>query len=84
MGRIGAAPLQPLRDLLKLLRKRPVLAENASWISRAAPYVAAGSALAAIALVPSFARGMALAPLSDLLVCGAARARPRRAGFGGA
>ena len=68
LGRRGASPLQPLRDLEKLLRKTPVLAENASWISRAAPYVAAGAALAALAVVPGFARGMALAPLGDLLV----------------
>lgn len=67
-GRVGASPLQPWRDTLKLLRKRPVLAENASAISRGAPYVAAGAALAALALVPSFARGMAFAPLGDLLV----------------
>lgn len=68
MGRRGAHPLQPLRDLLKLLRKKPVLAENASAVSLAAPYLAAGAAMAAAALVPSFARGMALAPLSDLIV----------------
>ena len=68
MGRVGAHPLQPLRDFLKLLRKQPALAENASWISRAAPYAAAGTALAALALVPSFARGMALMPLSDLVL----------------
>jgi formate hydrogenlyase subunit 4 len=70
MGRIGAHPLQPWRDILKLLRKRPVLAENASWISRAAPYLSAGAAVAALALVPSFARGMAFAPLSDLVLIG--------------
>ena len=68
MGRRGAHPLQPLRDLLKLLRKKPVLAENASAVSRAAPYLAVGAAVAAAALVPSFARGMALAPLSDLIL----------------
>jgi formate hydrogenlyase subunit 4 len=68
MGRVGAHPLQPLRDLVKLLRKRPVLAENASWISRAAPYLCAGAAVAALALIPSFARGMAFAPLGDLLL----------------
>ncbi len=67
-GRRGANPLQPWRDILKLLRKRPVLAENASWISRGAPYVAAGAAVAALALVPSFARGMAFAPLGDLVL----------------
>ncbi len=68
MGRVGAPPWQPWVDLLKLLRKRPVLAENASWISRAAPYLGAAAALAALALVPSFARGMVLAPLGDLVL----------------
>ncbi len=68
MGRVGAHPLQPLRDLVKLLRKRPVLAENASWISRVAPYLGAAAALAALALVPSFSRGMLFAPLGDLIL----------------
>jgi len=68
MGRRGADPLQPTRDLLKLLRKTPVLAENASAVSRAAPYIAVGAAVAGAALVPSFARGMVFAPLSDLIL----------------
>jgi formate hydrogenlyase subunit 4 len=68
MGRRGPHPMQPWRDFLKLLKKRPVLAENASAISRAAPYVAVASALLAAALVPSFARGMVLAPFADLLL----------------
>jgi formate hydrogenlyase subunit 4 len=68
MGRRGASPLQPLRDLDKLLRKRPVLAENASVVSEAAPYVAFAACLLAIALVPSFARGMAFAPFADLIL----------------
>jgi formate hydrogenlyase subunit 4 len=68
MGRRGASPLQPWRDLAKLLRKRPVLAENASAVSEVAPYVAVAATLAALLLIPSFARGMALAPLGDLLV----------------
>jgi formate hydrogenlyase subunit 4 len=68
MGRRGADPVQPVRDLLKLLRKKPVLAENASVVSLAAPYLAVGAAVAAAALVPSFARGMAFAPLSDLIL----------------
>ncbi len=68
MGRRGPHPVQPLRDLLKLLKKRPVLAENASVISRAAPYVAVAAALLAAALIPSFARGMILAPFADLLL----------------
>jgi formate hydrogenlyase subunit 4 len=68
MGRRGASPLQPLRDWGKLLRKRPVLAENASVVSEAAPYAGFAACLLAVALVPSFARGMALAPLGDLVL----------------
>jgi formate hydrogenlyase subunit 4 len=68
MGRRGAAPLQPWRDFVKLLRKRPVLAENASWISHGAPYAAVAATVVAVALVPSFARGMALAPVGDLVL----------------
>ncbi len=70
LGRRGAHPMQPWRDLLKLLRKRPVLADGASLISRAAPYLALGATLLAAALVPSFAFGMALAPMADLLLIG--------------
>jgi formate hydrogenlyase subunit 4 len=68
MGRRGASPLQPLRDLDKLLRKTPLLAENASIVSEAAPYAGFAACLLAIALVPSFSRGMAFAPLSDLIL----------------
>jgi formate hydrogenlyase subunit 4 len=68
MGRRGASPLQPLRDLDKLLRKTPVLADNASVVSEAAPYAGFAACLVAIALVPSFSRGMTFAPLSDLIL----------------
>lgn len=68
MGRQGPPPLQPVRDLMKLLGKLPVVAETASPVTRAAPYVAAGAAVAAAALVPSFARGMAFAPMADLIL----------------
>lgn len=68
MGRRGASPLQPYRDLEKLLRKRPVLAENASPVSDWAPLAALAATIAAAALVPSFARGMAFAPLADLIL----------------
>jgi formate hydrogenlyase subunit 4 len=67
-GRRGASPLQPFRDLGKLLRKRPLLTENASPMTTGAPYVAVGAAVAALALVPSFARGMLLAPVADLIL----------------
>lgn len=70
MGRRGPHPLQPWRDILKLLRKRPVLAESASLVSRVAPYLALGATSLAAVLVPSFAFGMLLAPMADLLLIG--------------
>jgi formate hydrogenlyase subunit 4 len=45
-GRRGASPLQPYRDLRKLLAKESVVAESTSWIFRVTPYL-----LAAIMLV---------------------------------
>jgi formate hydrogenlyase subunit 4 len=68
LGRAGPPLLQPWRDLLRLARKQPVLANNASWLFRAAPAVAFAAILTTAALVPSFTLGMACAPISDLLV----------------
>lgn len=67
-GRHGPALLQPARDWLRLLRKQPVLADHASPVSSAAPYLAFAAVLAAALLVPGFVHGMALAPMSDLVV----------------
>lgn len=67
LGRVGPPVLQPWRDLLRLARKQQVLAENTSFLFAAAPVVAFAATLAAAALVPGFALGMATAPLSDLL-----------------
>jgi formate hydrogenlyase subunit 4 len=68
MGRRGPSPLQPMRDIAKLLRKVPIVADAASPVTRAAPYIAAGAAVVAAALVPSFAQGMAFAPVADLIL----------------
>ncbi len=68
LGRAGPSIVQPARDLQRLLRKQPVVAENASWLFAAAPAASFAATLAAAALVPSFALGMTTAPLSDLLV----------------
>lgn len=68
MGRRGPHPLQPWRDLRKLLLKQPVVAETASVVTILAPWVAVGAAMLAALLVPSFARGMALASLADLIL----------------
>lgn len=68
LGRSGPPALQPWRDLVRLARKQPVLAEDASWLFAAVPGVCVAATLAAALLVPSFALGMATAPLADLLV----------------
>jgi formate hydrogenlyase subunit 4 len=68
LGRRGASPMQPWRELRLLANKQPVLAENASWLFQAAPAVSFAATLAAAALVPSFALGMTTAPIADLLV----------------
>ena len=68
LGRVGPPVVQPWRDLIRLARKQPVLAENASWLFRAAPAAAFAATLTAAALVPGAALGMATAPLADLLV----------------
>ena len=68
VGRSGPPVTQAWRDLSRLLRKQPVVAEGTSWLFRAAPLVSLAASLAACALVPSFALGMATAGLSDLLV----------------
>lgn len=68
LGRSGPPVLQPWRDLVRLARKQPVLAEDASWLFAALPGVCVAATLAAALLVPSFALGMATAPLADLLV----------------
>jgi formate hydrogenlyase subunit 4 len=67
-GRHGPAVLQPWRDLAKLLRKQTVVAESASGLTEWAPFVCAAAVALAACLVPSFASGMTLAPLDDLLV----------------
>jgi formate hydrogenlyase subunit 4 len=67
VGRRGPVPLQPYRDLLRLLRKEAVVAENASWLFRVTPYLVFAALWLAASLVPTFATGMALEPTADLI-----------------
>ncbi|MBV5336069.1 NADH-quinone oxidoreductase subunit H [bacterium] len=60
LGRRGASPLQPWRDLARLLRKEVVLADNASALFRAAPYLVFTAIWFAAALVPTFTTDLAL------------------------
>src|SRR5258708_14186301 len=65
--RQGASVFQPYRDLLRLLRKEVVLAENASWLFRVTPYVTFAAIWVAAALVPTFATGLPFNWTADLI-----------------
>jgi formate hydrogenlyase subunit 4 len=67
LRRRGPDLIQPYRDLHKLLRKEVVLADDASWIFRAAPYLIFATTWVAAALVPTFATGLAFSPAADLI-----------------
>ena len=49
--RRGPPLIQPYRDLARLMRKEVVLAENASWLFRAVPYLVFAGTWVAAALV---------------------------------
>jgi formate hydrogenlyase subunit 4 len=68
LRRRGPSIVQPYRDLGKLIRKEVVVAESASWLFRAAPYVIFAATWVAAALVPTFATGLALGAAADLIV----------------
>lgn len=67
LRRQGASVFQPYRDLLRLLRKEVVLAENASWLFRVTPYLVFGTTWVAAALVPTFATDLIFARTADLI-----------------
>ena len=57
LRRRGPPLMQPYRDLLRLMRKEVVLADNASWLFRVAPYLIFAATWVAAALVPTSAPG---------------------------
>ena len=65
--KVKARLLQPYRDLIRLCRKEVVLAENASWLFRSAPYMIFGATWVAAALVPTFATGLYFSWTADLI-----------------
>jgi formate hydrogenlyase subunit 4 len=67
LRRIGPPVLQPYRDLWKLMHKEAVLAHNASWIYRTAPYLIFAATWVAAALVPSYATGLLFSWSADLI-----------------
>jgi formate hydrogenlyase subunit 4 len=67
LRRRGPSVFQPYRDLLRLLRKEVVLADSASWLFRAAPYLIFAITWVAAALVPTFATGLLYSWSADLI-----------------
>ncbi|HYC12716.1 MAG TPA: NADH-quinone oxidoreductase subunit H [Stellaceae bacterium] len=63
----GPSVVQPYRDLLRLLRKEAVLAPNASWLFRVSPYLIFTAIWLAAAIVPTFATGLAVSRIADLI-----------------
>ena len=68
LRRRGASVIQPYRDLVKLIRKEAVVAENASWLFRAAPYLVFAATWVAATLVPTFATELTLNAAADIIV----------------
>src|SRR6476646_1039039 len=63
----GPGLLQPYRVLLKLFRKDPVLAHNASWLFRLTPYVVFGCMVLAVSIVPVLATDLPFSPGADVI-----------------
>jgi formate hydrogenlyase subunit 4 len=66
--RRGPPLIQPYRDLRRLLSKEVVLANNASWLFRVAPYLVFAVTWVAASLVPTFATGLIFSWSGDLIV----------------
>jgi formate hydrogenlyase subunit 4 len=67
LRRIGPTIWQPYRDLWKLMHKEAVLAHNASWLYRAAPYMIFAATWIAAGLVPTYATGLLFSWAADLI-----------------
>lgn len=69
--RQGPPLVQPYRDLRRLLGKEVVLAENASWLFRVAPYMIFAVTWVAASLIPTFATGLLFSWSGDLIAIAA-------------
>lgn len=66
-GRTGPSPLQPYRDLNRLMHKESIVADSASWLFRVAPYLIFAATWTGAAIVPAFTSDMTLVPAADLI-----------------
>jgi formate hydrogenlyase subunit 4 len=67
LSRRGPPLLQPYRDLIRLMRKDAVMAENASWLFRVTPYIVFAATWVAAALIPTFATGLIFSWSADMI-----------------
>jgi formate hydrogenlyase subunit 4 len=67
LRRIGPPLLQAYRDIWKLMHKEAVLAHNASWLYRVAPYLVFAATWVCVALTPTFATGLPFSSAADLI-----------------
>lgn len=66
-NRSGAGVLQPFRNLIKLFHKDAILAQNASPLFRATPYILFACMWLAAALIPVLATDLPLSPAVDVI-----------------
>jgi formate hydrogenlyase subunit 4 len=67
LRRRGPPLHQPYRDLVRLMRKDVVLADNASWLFRVIPYLMFAGTWVAASLVPTFGNGLLFSWSADLI-----------------
>ncbi len=67
LRRRGPPLIQPYRDLVRLMRKDVVLAQNASWLFRVIPYLIFAATWVAASLVPTFRTGLLFSWSADLI-----------------
>jgi formate hydrogenlyase subunit 4 len=77
LRRVGPDVFQPYRDLWKLMHKEAVLAHNASWLYRVAPYLMFALTWVAAALVPTYATNLLFSWSADLIAIVALMASAR-------
>jgi len=76
-NRCGASLLQPYHDLMKLFHKETLLADNASWIFRTAPYVIFTATALAASVVPVILVDLPSALIADVIAMAALLALAR-------
>jgi formate hydrogenlyase subunit 4 len=64
----GPSPIQPYRDLVRLIHKDVVVAESASRLFRIVPYLVFSAIWVAAAVIPTFATDLPFSRVADLIV----------------